>query len=86
MSSEILSDYLDRELSLLKDQGLYNTIDILEGANAAIINVEGRRLINLASNNYLGFANRAELKDACIETTIKYGVGAGAVRTINGSL
>lgn len=86
MFSEILSDYLDRELSLLKDQGLYNTIDILEGANAAIINVEGRRLINLASNNYLGFANRAELKDACIEATIKYGVGAGAVRTINGSL
>ncbi|MDB1653022.1 glycine C-acetyltransferase [Enterococcus durans] len=86
MSSEILSDYLDRELSLLKDQGLYNTIDILEGANAAIINVEGRRLINLASNNYLGFANRAELKDACIEATINYGVGAGAVRTINGSL
>lgn len=86
MSSEILSDYLDRELSLLKDQGLYNTIDILEGANAAIINVEGRQLINLASNNYLGFANRAELKDACIEATIKYGVGAGAVRTINGSL
>lgn len=86
MSSEILSDYLDRELSLLKDQGLYNTIDILEGANAAIINVEGRRLINLASNNYLGFANRAELKDACIEATIKYGDGAGAVRTINGSL
>ena len=86
MSSGILSDYLDRELSLLKDQGLYNTIDILEGANAAIINVEGRRLINLASNNYLGFANRAELKDACIKATIKYGVGAGAVRTINGSL
>lgn len=86
MSSGILSDYLDRELSLLKDQGVYNTIDILEGANAAIINVEGRRLINLASNNYLGFVNRAELKEACIEATIKYGVGAGAVRTINGSL
>lgn len=86
MSSGILSDYLDHELSLLKDQGLYNTIDILEGANAAIINVEGRRLINLASNNYLGFVNRAELKEACIEATIKYGVGAGAVRTINGSL
>lgn len=86
MSLEILSDYLDRELSLLKDQGLYNTIDILEGANKAIIDVKGRQLINLASNNYLGFANRAELKNACIEATIKYGVGAGAVRTINGSL
>lgn len=86
MSSKLLSDYLDRELSLLKEQGLYNTIDILEGANAAIINVKGRRLINLASNNYLGFANRSELKEACIEATEKYGVGAGAVRTINGSL
>ncbi len=86
MSSEILSDYLDKELALLKDRGLYNTIDILEGANAATIEVEGQQLINLASNNYLGFANRAELKEACIDATMKYGVGAGAVRTINGSL
>ncbi len=43
-------------------------------------------MINLASNNYLGFANREELKKACIEATETYGVGAGAVRTINGSL
>ncbi|MCE5858596.1 glycine C-acetyltransferase, partial [Enterococcus faecium] len=64
----------------------YNTIDILESENGACIIVDGKKMINLASNNYLGFANREELKKACIEATETYGVGAGAVRTINGSL
>ena len=86
MSSEVLSTYLEQELALLKEKGLYNTIDILEGANGAIIEVAGKNLINLASNNYLGFADRAELKQACIDATNRYGVGAGAVRTINGTL
>ncbi|MBF8807999.1 MAG: glycine C-acetyltransferase [Enterococcus lacertideformus] len=86
MSSEILTKYLEQELALLKERGLYNIIDILEGANAAVIEVNGKKLINLASNNYLGFANRDELKQACIDATKKYGVGAGAVRTINGTL
>ncbi|EOS7896316.1 glycine C-acetyltransferase [Enterococcus hirae] len=86
MSSEVLSTYLEQELALLKEKGLYNTIDILEGANDAIIEVAGKNLINLASNNYLGFADRVELKQACIDATNRYGVGAGAVRTINGTL
>lgn len=86
MSSEVLSTYLEQELALLKEKGLYNTIDILEGANGAIIEVAGKNLINLASNNYLGFADRVELKQAFIDATNRYGVGAGAVRTINGTL
>lgn len=86
MSSEVLSTYLEQELALLKEKGLYNTIDILEGANGAIIEVAGKNLINLASNNYLGFADRVELKQACIDATNRYGVGAGVVRTINGTL
>lgn len=86
MSSEVLSTYLEQELALLKEKGLYNTIDILEGANGAIIEVAGKNLINLASNNYLGFADRVELKQACIDATNRYGVGAGAVRIINGTL
>lgn len=86
MSSEVLSTYLEQELALLKEKGLYNTIDVLEGANGAIIEVAGKNLINLASNNYLGFADRVELKQACIDATNRYGVGAGAVRTINGTL
>lgn len=86
MSSKELTMYLERELEQLKEKGLYNTIDILESENGACIIVDGKKMINLASNNYLGFANRKELKKACIEATETYGVGAGAVRTINGSL
>ncbi|MFR8858839.1 MAG: glycine C-acetyltransferase [Enterococcus faecium] len=86
MSSKELTMYLEKELDQLKEKGLYNTIDILESENGACIIVDGKKMINLASNNYLGFANRKELKKACIEATETYGVGAGAVRTINGSL
>ncbi|HAQ4375534.1 glycine C-acetyltransferase [Enterococcus sp. GC37] len=86
MSSKELTMYLEKELDQLKEKGLYNTIDILESENGACIIVDGKKMINLASNNYLGFANREELKKACIDATETYGVGAGAVRTINGSL
>ncbi|HAQ1082916.1 TPA: glycine C-acetyltransferase [Enterococcus faecium] len=86
MSSKELTMYLEKELDQLKEKGLYNTIDILESENGACIIVDGKKMINLASNNYFGFANREELKKACIEATETYGVGAGAVRTINGSL
>ncbi|EGP5056193.1 glycine C-acetyltransferase [Enterococcus faecium] len=86
MSSKELTMYLEKELDQLKEKRLYNTIDILESENGACIIVDGKKMINLASNNYLGFANREELKKACIEATETYGVGAGAVRTINGSL
>lgn len=86
MSSKELTMYLEKELDQLKEKGLYNTIDILESENGACIIVDGKKMINLASNNYLGFANREELIKACIEATETYGVGAGAVRTINGSL
>ncbi|WP_340504448.1 glycine C-acetyltransferase [Enterococcus faecium] len=86
MSSKELTMYLEKELDQLKEKGLYNMIDILESENGACIIVDGKKMINLASNNYLGFANREELKKACIEATETYGVGAGAVRTINGSL
>lgn len=86
MSSKELTMYLEKELDQLKEKGLYNTIDILESENGACIIVDGKKMINLASNNYLGFANREEMKKACIEATETYGVGAGAVRTINGSL
>ncbi|MEJ4382603.1 glycine C-acetyltransferase [Enterococcus faecium] len=86
MSSKELTMYLEKELDQLKEKGLYITIDILESENGACIIVDGKKMINLASNNYLGFANREELKKACIEATETYGVGAGAVRTINGSL
>ncbi len=58
----------------------------MEGSNGPIITVNDKKIINLASNNYLGFATRPELIEADVEATKHYGAGAGAVRTINGTL
>lgn len=84
--SNVLNTFLNDNLTALKDQGLYNEIDPVEGANGAIIKVKGKNLINLSSNNYLGLATNAKLKEVAKATTDVYGVGAGAVRTINGTL
>ena len=84
--SKALEKFLSENLDNLKSKGLYNEIDILEGANGPKIKIRGRELINLSSNNYLGLANDERLKNAAKEATDKYGVGAGAVRTINGTM
>ncbi|MFR3685360.1 MAG: glycine C-acetyltransferase [Enterococcus sp.] len=86
MSSKVLDQFLETNLEDLKEKGLFNTIDILEGSNGPIITVNDKKMINLASNNYLGFATRPELIEADVEATKHYGAGAGAVRTINGTL
>jgi len=86
MGSKVLEKYLAKNLEDLKSRGLYNEIDTLEGANGPIITVNGRKLINLSSNNYLGLASDPRVIEATIEATKLYGAGAGAVRTINGTL
>ncbi|MER2006081.1 MAG: glycine C-acetyltransferase [Psychrobacillus sp.] len=84
--SKVLNSFLTENLEQLKSQGLYNEIDPVEGAYGPTIIVGGNELINLSSNNYLGLATNDELKRIAKETIDKYGVGAGAVRTINGTL
>ena len=86
MSSHILEKFLTENLEDLKGRGLYNVIDPLESPNGPIITIGGRELINLSSNNYLGLATDERLKQAATVSIEKYGVGAGAVRTINGTL
>ena len=81
-----LEEFLDEGLGGLKEKGLYSTIDVLDGANGPEIMINGQKKINLASNNYLGFATHPELIEAANKATEEYGVGAGAVRTINGTL
>ncbi len=85
MTSQKLNTFLEKNLQDLKDNGLYNEIDILEGPNGSEITINGKKLINMSSNNYLGFANDKRLKVKANEATDMYGVGAGAVRTINGT-
>jgi glycine C-acetyltransferase len=84
--SNVLDTFLTENLKELRDQGLYNEVDPVEGPNGAKIQVRGKELINLSSNNYLGLATNEELKRIAKEAIDKYGVGAGAVRSINGTL
>ncbi len=86
MSSRILELFLKENLADLKSKGLYNEIDPLESANGPLIKIAGKELINLSSNNYLGLATDERLKEAAIAATKEFGAGAGAVRTINGTL
>ncbi len=86
MSSHGLELFLRENLDDLKNKGLYNVIDPLQSANGPIITISGKEFINLSSNNYLGLATDSRLKEASIQAVEKYGVGAGAVRTINGTM
>jgi len=84
--SKKLDAFLTDNLTELREAGLYNEIDTVEGANGAVIKVGGKELINLSSNNYLGLATDEDLKQLAKDAIDQYGVGAGAVRTINGTL
>ncbi|MEG2353989.1 MAG: glycine C-acetyltransferase [Clostridium sp.] len=86
MSSKNLEKYLRENLADLKSKGLYNVINPLQSANGPIITIDNKKFINLSSNNYLGLATNPRMVKANIEATEKYGVGAGAVRTINGTM
>jgi glycine C-acetyltransferase len=77
--------FLLDEIQNLKESGLYNTIRTVSGPQGAWFVVDGKKVLNLCSNNYLGFANMPELKDAAKKAIDEYGVGPGAVRTISGT-
>ncbi|CAM3966495.1 glycine C-acetyltransferase [Deinococcus marmoris] len=81
-----LSERLSAELSGLRDSGLLIKPRVLDGANRARTRVDGREVVNLASNNYLGFADHPRLKEKAAAYLREWGVGAGAVRTIAGTL
>jgi glycine C-acetyltransferase len=70
----------------LKQRGTFFKLRILEDEQAAICTYDGKQVINLASNNYLGLCNHPKLREAAIAATEKYGVGSGAVRTIAGTM
>ena len=86
MGNKTFDLFLEDSLNDLKNKGLYNEIQILKGSNESIININGKEYINLSSNNYLGFTTNENIMEKSIEAIKKYGVGAGAVRSINGTL
>lgn len=79
-------EFLQKKVQELKEQGLYKELVTLEGPSDAECIINGKKVINLSSNNYLGFANHPRLKKAAIEAIEKYGAGAGAVRPIIGNM
>ena len=78
--------YLEEKIEQLKEEGVYRTLPISQGPCEAELYLNGKKVINLSSNNYLGLANHPRVKQASIKAVEKYGVGAGAVRTIVGNM
>ena len=79
-------NYLHDALEDLKARHLYTRLRILEGEQKPVAVVDGKEVINLSSNNYLGLTTHPKLRRAAIDAIRKYGVGAGAVRTIIGTM
>ncbi len=78
--------YLHDQLEDLKAKGTYFRLRVLEDEQAAECTFDGKKVINLASNNYLGLTTHPKLREASLAATKKYGVGSGAVRTIAGTM
>jgi glycine C-acetyltransferase len=78
--------YLREALEELKTKNLYFHLRVLEGEQKPIATFDGKEVINLSSNNYLGLTTHPKLRRAAIDATRKYGVGSGAVRTITGTM
>ncbi len=79
-------EWIENELQALKDAGLYNRIRTLSSPQGAWLIVDGKRVLNFCSNNYLGLANHPRLLQAAREAMEKYGIGPGAVRSIAGTM
>ena len=78
--------YLGEQLEAWKRAGTYQHLRVLESESAAESRFDGKEVINLASNNYLGLTTHPKLREAALEATRRYGVGSGAVRTISGTM
>ncbi|MEK7310935.1 MAG: glycine C-acetyltransferase, partial [Chloroflexota bacterium] len=80
------TQWITDELASLKQQGLYNTIRTIGSPQGAWLVVDGKRVLNFCSNNYLGLANHPRIVLAAKAATEKYGVGPAAVRSIAGTM
>jgi glycine C-acetyltransferase len=78
--------YLSEQLESWKQTGTYQRLRELQSACEPVAVFDGREVINLASNNYLGLANHPKLVEASVAAAKKYGAGSGAVRTISGTM
>jgi len=78
--------FLTDQLNDLKAKGTHFRLRVLDDEQAPVCTFDGKKVINLASNNYLGLTTHPKLREAALEATRQYGVGSGAVRTIAGTM
>jgi glycine C-acetyltransferase len=80
------TQWIQDEIESLKQSGLYNRIRTLSTPQGAWLVVDGKRVLNFCSNNYLGLANHPDLVKAANQAVEKYGIGPAAVRSIAGTM
>lgn len=78
--------FLSNALEEIKTQDLYRQLRIIHGAQSARVQVDGQKVVLFSSNNYLGLAEHPALREAAIEALERYGCGAGASRSISGTM
>src|SRR5713226_6076244 len=78
--------YLGEQIEAWRQAGTYQRLRVLDSACEPLSRFDGREVINLASNNYLGLADHHKLIEAAVEAAKNYGAGSGAVRTISGTM
>ena len=79
-------DWIPAELSVLEAKGLRRTLEPIAGAQGPVVEISGRALVNLCSNDYLGLARDPRLRDAAVQATTRLGAGAGAARLVVGDM
>jgi 8-amino-7-oxononanoate synthase len=77
---------VSKRLEELRDRGLYRQLRLIEGPQGPTVTLDGRSVLLLCSNNYLGLADRPEVREAAAEAALKWGAGAGASRLISGTM
>ena len=82
----MLGSTLKTRLAGLREDGLFRRLRIVEGPQEPVVRYDGREVLSLSSNNYLGLANHPALKRAAREAVEKFGCGAGASRLISGNM
>ena len=81
-----MSNPFDKELDKLKKRGLYRNLKVIDQSQGPRVIIEGKEVILLCSNNYLGLASHPHLKEASKKAVDQYGVGAGASRLVSGTM
>ncbi len=78
--------FLGVELAALREQHLYRPLRVMSSAQGPVVELDGREVISLSSNDYLGLSHHPRMKRAAIEAVEQFGAGSGAVRTIAGTM